>query len=78
MRQVGEQARRIAHVVPPTDRDLLLAAAYLHDVGYAPELAETGLCAGKTKSDRSFLRAVNQLYALNPMTGNPASNDRVI
>jgi HD domain len=42
VQQVGEQARRIAHVVPPTDRDLLMAAAYLHDVGYAPELAETG------------------------------------
>jgi HD domain len=42
VRQVGEQARRIAHVVPPTDRDLLVAAAYLHDVGYAPDLAKTG------------------------------------
>ncbi len=42
VRQVGEQARRIAHVVPPDDRDLLVAAAYLHDVGYAPELAKTG------------------------------------
>lgn len=39
---VGEQARRIAHVVPVADRDLLVAAAYLHDVGYAPELAKTG------------------------------------
>jgi hypothetical protein len=42
VRQVGEQARRIAYVVPPADRDLLVAAAYLHDVGYAPELAKTG------------------------------------
>ena len=42
VRQVGEQARRIAHVVPPADRDLLVAAAYLHDVGYAPELAKSG------------------------------------
>ena len=42
VRQVGEQACRIAHVVPPTDRDLLVAAAYLHDVGYAPELTKTG------------------------------------
>ncbi len=42
VRQVGEQARRVAHVVPPTDRDLLVAAAYLHDVGYAPELAKAG------------------------------------
>ena len=42
VRQVGEQARRIAHVVPSTDRELLVAAAYLHDVGYAPELTQTG------------------------------------
>ena len=42
VRQVGEQARRIAHVVPPADRDLLVAVAYLHDVGYAPQLAQTG------------------------------------
>ena len=42
VQQVGEQARRIAHVVPPADRDLLVAAAYLHDVGYSPELAKTG------------------------------------
>jgi hypothetical protein len=42
VRQVGQQARRIAHVVPSADRDLLVAAAYLHDVGYAPELAKTG------------------------------------
>lgn len=42
VRQVGEQARRIAHVVPSVDRDLLVAAAYLHDVGYASGLAKTG------------------------------------
>lgn len=42
VRQVAEQARRIQDAVPPGDRDLLVAAAYLHDVGYAPELAKTG------------------------------------
>ncbi len=42
VRQVAEQARRIAGIVPPADRDLLVAAAYLHDVGYASELAKTG------------------------------------
>jgi hypothetical protein len=42
VRQVAEQARRIADIVPLVDRDLLVAAAYLHDVGYAPELAKTG------------------------------------
>jgi HD domain len=42
VRQVAEQARRVANAVPPADRDLLVAAAYLHDVGYAPALAVTG------------------------------------
>jgi putative nucleotidyltransferase with HDIG domain len=42
VRQVAEQARQIADAVPPADRDLLVAAAYLHDVGYAPTLADTG------------------------------------
>jgi HD superfamily phosphodiesterase len=39
--QVAEQARRISDIIPLADRDLLVAAAYLHDVGYAPELAKT-------------------------------------
>ena len=42
VQQVAEQARRIADTVPLADRDLLVAAAYLHDVGYASELAKTG------------------------------------
>jgi HD domain len=42
VRQVAGQARRIADAVPAADRDLLVAAAYLHDVGYASELVETG------------------------------------
>ncbi len=42
VRQVAEQARQVAKAVPPADRDLLVAAAYLHDVGYAPALAVTG------------------------------------
>jgi len=42
VRQVAQQARRVAKAVPLADRDLLVAAAYLHDVGYAPALAVTG------------------------------------
>jgi len=42
VRQVAEQARQISGTVPPADRDLLVAAAYLHDVGYATELSQTG------------------------------------
>jgi HD superfamily phosphodiesterase len=39
---VASRAREIATVVDPADRELLIAAAYLHDVGYAPELAAHG------------------------------------
>jgi hypothetical protein len=42
VQQVALQARRVMPVVPLKDRDLLVAAAYLHDVGYAPALAVTG------------------------------------
>lgn len=42
VRQVSEQARNVARVIPPDDRDLLVAAAYLHDVGYASDLATIG------------------------------------
>ena len=39
---VAAQARSLAPVLGP-DADLLEAAAWLHDVGYAPDLAVTGL-----------------------------------
>jgi hypothetical protein len=41
---VAEQAVRIAPAVLPADeREILVAAAWLHDIGYAPALATTGL-----------------------------------
>jgi hypothetical protein len=39
---VASGAEGIAVVVDPEDRSLLIAAAYLHDVGYAPELVVSG------------------------------------
>ncbi len=40
---VAEQAGRIASAVLPADqRETLIAAAWLHDIGYAPALATTG------------------------------------
>lgn len=39
---VAEQARQVAPALPVDDRAVLVAAAYLHDVGYAPGLALTG------------------------------------
>lgn len=39
---VALRAREIAVAVSADDRELLVAAAYLHDVGYAPELVVHG------------------------------------
>ena len=40
---VARQAQRVASVLPADERDELIAAAYLHDLGYAPALVQTGL-----------------------------------
>jgi len=42
VQQVAEQARHVERAVPRSDRDLLVAASYLHDLGYAPALASIG------------------------------------
>jgi HD superfamily phosphodiesterase len=39
---VAERANEIGEVVAIEDRPTLVAAAYLHDIGYAAELASTG------------------------------------
>jgi HD domain len=38
---VARQARRVGQALAPEDRPYLIAAAWLHDVGYAPDLAAT-------------------------------------
>ena len=38
----GVQARRVRATVPVADADLLVSAALLHDIGYAPALSQTG------------------------------------
>jgi hypothetical protein len=43
VRAVGECARRVGAILDQEDRRYLVAAAYLHDIGYAPELRRTGL-----------------------------------
>jgi hypothetical protein len=37
-----EQARRVGAVVDQAEREVLVASAYLHDLGYAPALVVTG------------------------------------
>lgn len=39
---VGEQASRLAVLFTSEEQDLLVSAAVLHDIGYAPHLAVTG------------------------------------
>jgi HD superfamily phosphodiesterase len=43
VRAVGECARQVSAVLDQEDRGYLIAAAYLHDLGYAPALQRTGL-----------------------------------
>ncbi len=39
---VVARAQALAQTVPPADREVLLAAAYVHDIGYAPDVRDTG------------------------------------
>lgn len=41
-RAVAARAEEIGGVVEPADRGVLVAAAYLHDIGHAPELSASG------------------------------------
>jgi HD domain len=43
VRAVGECALEVSAVLDQEDRPYLVAAAYLHDIGYAPDLQRTGL-----------------------------------
>ena len=54
---MGERARSIARAFVPEDRPYLIAAAYLHDIGYAPALAQTGLHA---LDGARYLRSLGQ------------------
>lgn len=40
---VARRAEQVAGVLPVEEQDLLVAAAWLHDIGYAAELVDTGL-----------------------------------
>jgi hypothetical protein len=41
-RGVASRAAEVAITVPASDRSVLIAAAWLHDIGYAPAVQETG------------------------------------
>lgn len=63
---VAARAEAIERTVEPDDRDLLVAAAWLHDVGYAPPLVETGfhpLDGARFLAARGFGRRLCALVA---------------
>ena len=42
---VARQAQQVGSILPADERGALVVAAYLHDLGYAPALVQTGLHA---------------------------------
>ncbi len=42
VRAVGERARQVSVILDEEDQGVLVAAAFLHDIGYAPVLHRTG------------------------------------
>lgn len=42
VRAVGELARLVSQLAAGNERSVLIAAAYLHDIGYAPDIVRTG------------------------------------
>lgn len=45
LQAVGARAKVLSPAVPLPDRELLVKAGWLHDIGYAPEIARTGMHA---------------------------------
>ena len=41
-RGVGHRAEQVAKALPPAERSMLVTAAWLHDIGYATELVDSG------------------------------------
>lgn len=63
---VARKATHVAWVFPEDDRQILVAAAWLHDIGYAPEAASTGLHAldgARWLRDHEFNSRVSSLVA---------------
>ena len=63
---VAAKAERVAHVVAAADGPILIASAWLHDIGYAPALAETGfhpLDGARWLRSKSFHPRVTALVA---------------
>lgn len=66
VRAVAAKAQRVALVLDPVDREVLVAAAWLHDVGYASEVLGTGfhpLDGARWLAERGFDLRVTALVA---------------
>ena len=63
-REVAAQAKAVAHLVPVDERRLLVAAAWSHDLGYAPSIALTGFHALDGARHLQALGANRRLVAL--------------
>jgi HD domain-containing protein len=60
----GGQAERVRDTVPAADRDLLISAALLHDIGYSPALVRTGFHPLDGANHLLLLGAPERLAAL--------------
>jgi putative nucleotidyltransferase with HDIG domain len=63
---VGGKAGQIGHILAPADAEVLAAAAWLHDIGYASKLAHTGfhpLDGARWLRDIGFNKRVAALVA---------------
>lgn len=61
---VGGQAERVRDAVAAADRDLLISAALLHDIGYSPALVKTGFHPVDGANHLLLLGAPERLAAL--------------
>jgi hypothetical protein len=72
---VARQAGRVATVLSAEDGDVLVAAAFLHDVGYAPSLNRLG--SVRSMAPTSFVTMARSGWpALSPITPGRASRLR--
>jgi HD superfamily phosphodiesterase len=63
---VAAKAERVSMVLDPADRDVLVAAAWLHDLGYAGPVSDTGfhpLDGARWLARQGFDRRVTALVA---------------
>jgi hypothetical protein len=73
--RVGYQARRVVGLVRESQRDVLLSAAWLHDIGYAEAIANTGchsVDGGRWLRTRGWPDEVCQLVAWHTSSSQEA------